>query len=389
MVSHTTLFTNLFGGAYGCWPRLEQLSGRQKMNNANKIFLAAPFQAWIDEKTGRMNLENVELINRGLGYLRSKGYEVHNAHDREKWGEDWYGPERCTPLDLERIKDSGTLVAFPGNPPSGGVHIELGWASALEKRIILLLKDDGVYSNLVLGLNTVSPVQMIWYKDINDIVSQLDSCLPGKSDQGVLTTSVFYDRMSTSYDAFMEEGESTLEDEINLVLRTFPIPCKILDVGCGTGRIAIPLQTAGYSVTGIDISSGMIGQAKEKGLRDARQVSVEEFNSSNNFAGIISLHTGFSYTDDHDGMRSALQAAYRLLNRAGKVLWDSPNQNCYGKQRILEWPSDNGIVRTICYGHDAERVKNLFVEAGFSILNIFGSYTPFTEYWEGDPRLII
>ena len=359
------------------------------MNNANKIFLAAPFQAWIDEKTGRMNLENVELINRVLGYLRSKGYEVHNAHEREKWGEDWYGPERCTPLDLERIKDSGTLVAFPGNPPSGGVHIELGWASALEKRIILLLKDDGVYSNLVLGLNTVSPVQMIWYKDINDIVSQLDSCLPGKSDQGVLTTSVFYDRMSTSYDAFMEEGESTLEDDINLVLRTFPIPCKILDVGCGTGRIAIPLQTAGYSVTGIDISSGMIGQAKEKGLRDARQVSVEEFNSSNNFAGIISLHTGFSYTDDHDGMRSALQAAYRLLNRAGKVLWDSPNQNCYGKQRILEWPSDNGIVRTICYGHDAERVKNLFVEAGFSILNIFGSYTSFTEYWEGDPRLII
>jgi len=38
--------------------------------------------------------------------LLSKGYEVHNAHEREEWGKDWYTPEQCTPLDLEKIKNS-------------------------------------------------------------------------------------------------------------------------------------------------------------------------------------------------------------------------------------------------------------------------------------------
>lgn len=147
------------------------------MNKKNKIFLAAPFHDFMDEKKGRMNPESIEIITRMLDYLRSKSYEVHNAHEREKWGEDWYCPEQCTPLDLERIKDSDILVAFPGNPPSGGVHIELGWASALEKRIIILLKEGETYSNLVLGLGNVGNVDYIRYTKLEDCISKLDKLI--------------------------------------------------------------------------------------------------------------------------------------------------------------------------------------------------------------------
>ena len=43
---------------------------------------------------------------------------------------------------------------------------------------------------------------------------------------------------------------------------------KILDVGVGTGRLAEPLQKAGFEVVGIDISRRMMSKAKEKGLQD-------------------------------------------------------------------------------------------------------------------------
>jgi len=45
----------------------------------------------------------------------------------------------------------------------------------------------------------------------------------------------------------------------------------ILDVGCGTGRHAIELARRGYRVTGIDVSTGMIDQAR----RNARRAGVE------------------------------------------------------------------------------------------------------------------
>jgi len=39
----------------------------------------------------------------------------------------------------------------------------------------------------------------------------------------------------------------------------------VLDVGCGTGRHAIELARRGYKVTGIDVSAGMIEEARRHG----------------------------------------------------------------------------------------------------------------------------
>src|SRR5512136_1188758 len=37
----------------------------------------------------------------------------------------------------------------------------------------------------------------------------------------------------------------------------------ILDVGCGTGRHAIELARRGFAVTGVDLSSGMLAEARK------------------------------------------------------------------------------------------------------------------------------
>ena len=45
--------------------------------------------------------------------------------------------------------------------------------------------------------------------------------------------------------------------------------CKILDVPCGTGRVAVPLAQLGFIVTGVDFSPHLVSVAKAKARRAA------------------------------------------------------------------------------------------------------------------------
>lgn len=144
------------------------------MPTEKKIFLAAPFHSYMDYKKGKMREDRIQQIRSLLKYFREKGYIVESAHERERWGEDWYTPEVCTPLDFKQVESSDFLIAMPGNPPSGGVHVELGWASALGKKVILLLEEGANYTNLVLGLEELTSVEFVYYKSFDEVFGKLD-----------------------------------------------------------------------------------------------------------------------------------------------------------------------------------------------------------------------
>jgi 2-polyprenyl-3-methyl-5-hydroxy-6-metoxy-1,4-benzoquinol methylase len=57
-----------------------------------------------------------------------------------------------------------------------------------------------------------------------------------------------------------------LIEELNL-----PKGSSILDVGCGTGRHSVELARRGYQMTGVDLSSGMLAEAK----KNAAEAGVE------------------------------------------------------------------------------------------------------------------
>lgn len=142
-----------------------------------KIFLGAPFYDFMDHRENVMQGDKRSLIRILIETVRHKGFELYNAHEREEWGKDWYGPEQCTPLDYEAISRSDIFMAMPGNPPSGGVHIELGWASAQGKPIILLLEAGKYYSNLVHGLPTITPVKIVYYGNPEELLEKVDVLL--------------------------------------------------------------------------------------------------------------------------------------------------------------------------------------------------------------------
>ena len=46
----------------------------------------------------------------------------------------------------------------------------------------------------------------------------------------------------------------------------------ILELGCGTGRVSIPLAQAGHQVTGIDMAEDMLAEAERKAAQVGCQV---------------------------------------------------------------------------------------------------------------------
>ncbi len=84
---------------------------------------------------------------------------------------------------------------------------------------------------------------------------------------------------------------------------------SVLDVACGTGRHAVELASRGYQVTGIDISAGMLAQAKAKA--DAAGVSVEFIKGD---------ATAFSFDKKFDAAICLCEGAFGLLSPADDAI---------------------------------------------------------------------
>jgi 2-polyprenyl-3-methyl-5-hydroxy-6-metoxy-1,4-benzoquinol methylase len=87
--------------------------------------------------------------------------------------------------------------------------------------------------------------------------------------------------------------------EIDFLLGLFPLArgARVLDMGCGTGRHSVELASRGFTVTGVDLSTGMLEQARK--AAQAANVSVEfieedatKWRSSEPFDAAICLCEG-------------------------------------------------------------------------------------------------
>lgn len=141
------------------------------------VFVGGPFFHLVDPTTGLMPEADQKRFNRLIGYFEDQGVTVYNAHRREAWGAQFLTAPECTKLDFTEISQSDLFVAFPGVPVSPGTHVEIGWASALGKPMVLFLERDKKHTFLVTGLETVANVEFIWFDDPTEIIEQLPAAV--------------------------------------------------------------------------------------------------------------------------------------------------------------------------------------------------------------------
>lgn len=70
---------------------------------------------------------------------------------------------------------------------------------------------------------------------------------------------------------YLEPGALEFLARLNLASGT-----RLLDVGCGTGQIAIPAARAGVQVTGVDIASNLIEQARARAAAEGVTAQFDE-----------------------------------------------------------------------------------------------------------------
>jgi len=146
--------------------------------------------------------------------------------------------------------------------------------------------------------------------------------------EGVCRMMKGYDQIARFYD--LEHDELT---EDLLMYENFARRCgsPVLELGCGSGRVALHLARAGFEVTGLDASPGMLALARGK-LARARleervrllEADLRDFTLEGRFAmATLAINTFMHFLTIADQVR-ALTNARRRLKPGGLLVIDLP-----------------------------------------------------------------
>jgi SAM-dependent methyltransferase len=96
---------------------------------------------------------------------------------------------------------------------------------------------------------------------------------------------------------------------------------RVLDVGCGAGRVALHLQERGHEVVAIDVSPGAVEVARRRGLRDVRLLSIDDVDESlGAFDSIVMYGNNFGLFGSRRKAKRLLRRFHRLTTEHGRIV---------------------------------------------------------------------
>jgi ubiquinone/menaquinone biosynthesis C-methylase UbiE len=132
-----------------------------------------------------------------------------------------------------------------------------------------------------------------------------------------------------AYDAFYQGGPSQFAGDVAFYEKlTREAGGSVLELACGTGRIALPLAERGITITGIDLSDGMLTVARRKAagrpaaVRDRLTLvnqDMSELNLAERFGLIFLPARSFQHLLTIDLQEKTLTAAHRHLQPNGRL----------------------------------------------------------------------
>ena len=138
-------------------------------------------------------------------------------------------------------------------------------------------------------------------------------------------------------EGFMPWAHEKPDFNIIDTVESWPIePCKVLDVGCGTGVESIWLASQGFDVTGVDVSSIAIDMCKENALVYNSKANFRVFDfmteSLQKLKYDFTFDRGFFHGfHTHNERVKIAERFYQVLNNNG--LWLSLLGNADGEKR--------------------------------------------------------
>lgn len=96
---------------------------------------------------------------------------------------------------------------------------------------------------------------------------------------------------------------------------------RVLDVGCGPGRVALYLQEKGHKVVGIDYSPGAVKVARARGVRDARVMEFKEVDADLGlFDTVVMFGNNFGLFESFRTARTMLRRLHGMMSEDGRII---------------------------------------------------------------------
>lgn len=135
-----------------------------------------------------------------------------------------------------------------------------------------------------------------------------------------------YDRIARLYDPW---SQSVVEDVSFYVEEALESGGPVVELGVGTGRIAVPTALAGIRVIGVDSSAGMLDVARERAdaagvakLVDLRLGDLRAPPVKSRYPLVTSPFRALLHMQTDDDRRAALGAARKLVAAGGRFVFD-------------------------------------------------------------------
>jgi SAM-dependent methyltransferase len=133
-----------------------------------------------------------------------------------------------------------------------------------------------------------------------------------------------YDAIARIYDPW---SQSVVEDVPFYVEEAVRSGGPVLELGVGTGRIAVPIAAAGIEVVGVDLSAGMLEVARERselaGVRvDLRRGDMRDPPVDGTFPLVICPFRSLLHMETDGDRRAALRAVAARLEPTGRFVFD-------------------------------------------------------------------
>jgi SAM-dependent methyltransferase len=136
-----------------------------------------------------------------------------------------------------------------------------------------------------------------------------------------------YDAIATLYDPWSTSVVEDISFYVDEALQAAARP--VVELGVGTGRIAIPTAMAGVHVIGVDSSAGMLevcaARAREAGVADRldlRQGDLRRPPVDERVLLVTCPFRAFLHLSSDDDRLDALRAARELLVADGRLIFD-------------------------------------------------------------------
>ena len=140
-----------------------------------------------------------------------------------------------------------------------------------------------------------------------------DSLFPDARDCASVQDELRRERMVASERFYLEEARKT--------------GGRVLELGCGSGRLTVPIAQSGIEIIGADLSKSMLETARAKALREEVEIQFLEadmrsFDLPWTFSAILIPGNSLLHLFTHEDLMQCFRSVRRHLAPNGRLIFD-------------------------------------------------------------------